>query len=193
MQVNLRKANAIQAEIRKTINGIKFESETQVSEFTDGVEDTLTKNRAELNDTVTRKLSLINAMYDIRKRVGKANADADINTILAEVEATDASMAVHSVIAGLKPRKSQIEISARIQKFKEQPSDSARASIYGDRFNNVETSVVLQSDIDAAKNAVRNLKRDRQELQDKLLQLNVNTLITLSELTVQTLKAEGIL
>jgi hypothetical protein len=53
--------------------------------------------------------------------------------------------------------------------------------------------VVSQSDIDQAKVELKTLKRFRQELNDKLLQLNVNTLITLSEDTVVTLKDEGLI
>lgn len=192
MQVNLRKANAIQAEIRKAINGIKLETDIQVSEFTDGVEEAILKGNRELNAAINRKLDLVNALYSIRSEVGQKNAEVGINSILAEVEATDACTAVHNVIAGLKPRKSQIEISARIQKHKDAPADT-RSVLYGDRFSNVDTSVAFEGDIDAAKQSVKELKRSRQDLQDKLLQLNVNTLITLSEKTIQTLKEEGIL
>jgi hypothetical protein len=38
MQINLRKANAIQAEIKKAISAVKVESSVSISEFTSDVE-----------------------------------------------------------------------------------------------------------------------------------------------------------
>jgi hypothetical protein len=57
----------------------------------------------------------------------------------------------------------------------------------------VETSVVEQSTIDAAKQKVKELKRQKQTLQDKLLTLNVNTTITISDVDTDVLKVEGII
>jgi hypothetical protein len=53
--------------------------------------------------------------------------------------------------------------------------------------------VVTPGAIDAAKVQVKNLKRQRQALQDKLLTLNVNTLITVTGDDEVLLKEEGIL
>jgi len=90
--------------------------------------------------------------------------------------------------------KSMSEITARIDKLKATPTDaSARSAIYGDRYNNVETSVVEQTTIDAAKAKVKELKRQKQTLQDKLLTLNVTTVINVSDVDVMVLKLEGIL
>jgi hypothetical protein len=57
----------------------------------------------------------------------------------------------------------------------------------------VETSVVEQSTIDGAKDSVKHLKRNKQTLQDKLLALNVNTLINIDTVDEMVLKVEGIL
>jgi len=65
--------------------------------------------------------------------------------------------------------------------------------MYGDRFTSVETSVVEQSTIDGAKLNVKQLKREKQTLQDKLLALNVNTVINIDTIDEMVLKVEGIL
>jgi hypothetical protein len=57
----------------------------------------------------------------------------------------------------------------------------------------VETSVVDQSTIDMAKAKVKELKRQKQTLQDKLLALNVNTTITITDTDAMALKTEGII
>ena len=54
-------------------------------------------------------------------------------------------------------------------------------------------SVVTSEVVANAKARVKTLRRERQALQDKLLALNVNTLITVGEEDLAVLKEEGIL
>lgn len=190
MQINLRKANAIQSEIRKAISSVNAANTVTVTEFTQNVEAVLDKAAAEYNEAVFKKVSLNSALFKIRAAVGKANAESGINEVLAQVQELEALISIKSGVASAQVRKDNSEITARIEKLKTSTSD--RTALYGDRYNNVETSVVSQLEIDKAKNDVKALKRFRQELNDKLLQLNVNTLISLSEDTVATLKEEGL-
>ena len=103
-------------------------------------------------------------------------------------------MNVISVVANAQAAKSFDEVRARVEKLKTASTgENSRLALYGDRYSNVETSVVAQGVIDTFKAEVKNLKRAKQDLQDKLLNLNVGTTITLSEGTVKVLKEEGIL
>ena len=191
MQINLRKANAIQAEIRKAISGVGSKDTISVNEFTTSIVDTLEKATAEFTTDVTRKVALNTALFNIRKSVAQANATSGISDILADVELIDAKMAVYSNVATKEVAKSFDELRARVEKMKAAPAD-ARSSIYGDRYSNVDTSVVERGTIDAAKQIVKELKREKQTLQDKLLTLNVNTTITVSQVDEMVLKMEGI-
>jgi len=191
MQINLRKANAIQAEIRKAISGVGSKDTISVNEFTTSIVDTLEKATAEFATDVTRKVALNTALFNIRKSVAQANATSGISDILADVELIDAKMAVYSNVATKEVAKSFDELRARVEKMKAAPAD-ARSSIYGDRYSNVDTSVVERGTIDAAKQIVKELKREKQTLQDKLLTLNVNTTITVSQVDEMVLKMEGI-
>lgn len=191
MQINLRKANAVQSEIRKALNAVKVETTVSVSEFTTDVANAINKGEVELTAALDKKTRLIVALFEVRAKVGKANATAGIGDTLTEVEKIDQMMAVVSTVAGTAVRKDLAEINARIEKAKANTNE--RVSLYGDRFSTVETTVVEQAAIDAAKAEVKRLKREKQTLQDKLLQLNVNTLIDLSAETEATLKDEGIL
>ena len=92
----------------------------------------------------------------------------------------------------VKVAKNLDEINARLEKLKNQTGDSA-SRIYGDRYNTVETTVVDQETINAAKAKVKELKRQRQNFQDKLLSLNVNQQITITAADEAVLKEEGIL
>jgi hypothetical protein len=192
MEINLRKANAIQAEIRKAISASESKNSISVSEFVENLAGELETAKAAYVTDVKRKVALTNALYNIRKSVAEANATAGINGILTEVQGVEAEMAIYTKVANETVGKSLSEIQARLEKIKTAPADT-RSAIYGERFNNVETSVVEQASVDHAKGRVKELKRQRQNLQDKLLALNVNSLITISATDEVVLKLEGIL
>jgi hypothetical protein len=191
MQINLRKANAIQSEIRKAISGVKVESNITVSEFTSDVDAALSKGALEFNQAVERKEALNDALFQIRAAVGRANASAGVSDLLAEVENLDAKINLKTAVATSTARKEITEINARIVKAKSATGD--RLSLYGDRLSNVETGVATEEAIRVAKEEVKRLKREKQALSDKLLQLNVNTLIELTDKTKVTLTAEGLI
>ena len=191
--INLRKANAIQGEIRKALSSSGVKDTLSVTEFTTSISDALENAKAAFVTEVTRKIALNDVLFEIRKSVAQANAASGISDILTDIENIDATMAVYSNVATKEVAKSFDEVHARIEKMKATPADTARSSIYGDRYNSVETSVVDQGTIDTAKAMVKSLKREKQTLQDKLLTLNVNRTITISDVGVMVLKTEGIL
>ena len=191
MQINLRKANAVQAEIKKAISGVKVEMNVSVDEFTPDFKSVITTAQESLVKAVRRKRELIESLYEIRGKVGAANAASGINEVLTHVELIDAELAVVTPLANGTLGKEFAEIEARIEKAKTSQTDSLRASMYG--INKVETSVVTPAVVEDSKGLIKALKREKQEFQDKLLQINVNTLITLSVTSVSLLQEEGIL
>jgi hypothetical protein len=192
--INLRKANALQSEIRKAISSSGVSDTVSITEYTKDIAGGLEKAMADYATDVTRKVALNTALFNIRKSVAQANANNGISDILADVELIDAKMAVYSGVATKAVAKSLDEITSRIEKLKATPADgSARAAMYGELYNKVETSVVEQSTIDGAKQIVKQLKREKQTLQDKLLTLNVNTVINIDLTDEMVLKIEGIL
>ena len=192
--INLRKANALQSEIRKAISSSGVSDTVSVNEYTADVAGGLEKAKQDFATDVIRKIALNTALFNIRKSVAQSNAKNGISDILADVELIDATMAVYSGVATKAVAKSLDEINARVEKMKAAPADnSARSALYGDHYNKVETSVVEQVTIDTAKRMVKSLKREKQTLQDKLLTLNVNSMIGISDADVVVLKAEGIL
>lgn len=192
MQVNLRKANAIQAEIRKAISAVKVETTVSVTEYTADVDAALAEAKAKLFDAIKRKEQLNKALFDIRAAVGRANAQA-ISDVLTQVQEIDGKMAIVGVGVSATEAKPLAEIQSRIEKMKATPAEAGRMSLYGDRYNVVETGLVSREVIDTFKAELKDLKRKKQVLQDELLTLNVSTNITLSPETVDVLKDEGIL
>lgn len=192
MQINLRKANAVQAEIKKAISGVKVEMNVSVDEFTPDYKSVVATAQESLVKAVRRKRELIEALYEIRSKVGAANAASGVNEVLTHVELIDAELAVVTPLANATLGKEFAEIEARLEKAKASPqADSLRASMYG--INKVETSVVTPTVVEDSKSLIKAFKREKQEFQDKLLQINVNTLITLSVTSVTLLQEEGIL
>ena len=191
--INLRKANALQSEIRKAISSSGVSDTATITEYTKDIAGGLEKAMADYATDVTRKVALNTALFNIRKKVSQANAHA-VSDMLADVELIDAKITVYSAVASKAVAKSLDEITSRVEKMKTAPADATgRSAIYGDRYNTVETSVVEQSTIDGAKQIVKQLKREKQTLQDKLLTLNVNTLINIELTDEMVLKVEGIL
>jgi len=191
--MNLRKANAVQAEIRKMLNSITLITNATINEYVDSIEVTIGSQFQELHKSMARKSALTHALFEIRKQVGIKNVSSNINSILADIEAITAEIQMHTTIANLKPRMELKEIQARLDKIKSMPNDSRTLIYNSDRFATVETSVLEQPFIDGAKENVKFLKRKLQSLQEDLLRINVNTLIELSEEAETTLKSEGIL
>ena len=191
--INLRKANALQSEIRKAISSSGVSDTATITEYTKDIAGGLEKAMADYATDVTRKVALNTALFNIRKSVARVNAFAGVSDILTDIELIDANMAVYSAVSTKEVAKTLGEITARIEKMKASTSDTNTRAIYGDRYSNVETSVVEQSTIDGAKQIVKQLKREKQTLQDKLLALNVNSMIGIDNVDEMVLKIEGIL
>jgi hypothetical protein len=193
MQVNLRKANAIQSEIRKAIQAVKLELNVAVTEYTVDIPAGLSLAQTNFLNAIKRKEALNTVLFDMRAQVGKANATSGISDVLAEVQRVDAVLTIAGTVAGATEAKPMSEIQARIDKMKANVSTDRSSMIYGERYNNVETSVVTPEVISSYKAKMKELKREKQALQDKLLTLNVSTTITLDAGAVDLLKEEGIL
>lgn len=192
MQINLRKANAIQAEIRRAISQVNTKDIVTVTEFTSDVEGVISKAALEFHQALEKKEALNKALFQIRAAVGRANVESGISDTLADIQLLDARIAVKNAFATATLKKDISEINARIVKLK-QVQTSERMALYGDRYNNVDTGVVSEVDVATAKAELKALKRERQALNDKLLQLNVNTLIQLTDATKLTLQEEGLI
>ena len=191
--INLRKANALQSEIRKAISSSGVSDTATITEYTKDIAGGLEKAMADYATDVTRKVALNTALFNIRKSVARVNAFAGVSDILTDIELIDANMAVYSAVSTKEVAKTLGEITARIEKMKASTSDTNTRAIYGDRYSNVETSVVEQMRINGSKEVVKKLKREKQALQDKLLTLNVNKTIDIDHVDEMVLKSEGII
>jgi hypothetical protein len=191
MNITLRKANAVQNSINEAVKALDFDATVKVNEFQDA-EQEISKAAAEFRTNLVRRDALIGALYEIRKSVGSANATAGIDARLADVAQLEKQIQFYTGLAGNKVRESEAVVAGRLDKIRNDKSENRRASIYG--YNDtVDTTVFNREDLDGFRQRVSTAKKQKQKLQDEILELNVRTEISLSEAAEKTLRAEGLI
>jgi len=190
MNITLRKANAIQNSINEAVKNIKMETTIELNEF-QNVEAEIQQANDKLMANDVRRQKLTMALYNIRALVGAANAQSEIDTNLAKAAFIDKRIGQLEEIAVLKPLTALDVIKGKLEKIKSL-KDEARSRVFG-YGDTVTTTVVSQGQIDQAKSEILSLKKQKQKLQDEILELNIKTEIPLSDDVVETLQAEGLL
>ena len=190
MNISLRKANALQNSITETIRSIKIETNIEINEF-QTVEEELQRANNTLMTNDGRRQKLLLALYNIRGLVATANAQSGIDLALTKAAFVDKRIGQLEELANLKPITALDVIKGKLDKIKNRKEES-RASLYG-RDDTVSTSVVAEEQIEQAKTEVKNLKKQKQKINDEVLELNIKTEIPLSDDVVATLTAEGLL
>ncbi len=190
MNITLRKANAIQNSINEAIKNVKIELNIDLNEFQD-VEAEISKANNELVTNDGRRQKLTMSLYNIRALVGTANAASGIDTALAKAAFIDKRIGQLEQLASAKEMVSLDIVKGKLDKIKNDKGE-ARSRLYG-YSDTVSTSVLAQEQIDQAKAEILNLKKQKQKLNDEILELNIKTEIPLSDDVVATLTAEGLL
>jgi hypothetical protein len=186
MQINLRKANNVQTSIQDAINSIDTEMSIEINEFQDPVKEIqLANDTLFANDA--RRMKLLQAFYNIRALVATANASCGISTNLAKAAFIEKRLQQLLSIAGQKPVTDMEVVKGRLDRIKNRDDKE----YYGR--DTVTTSIIGKEQIAQAKVEIKNLKKQKQKINDENLDLNFKTEIPLSEETVNTLTEEGIL
>ena len=190
MKISLRKANAIQNAINEAIRNIDISTSIEINEFQEPL-STLAAANSKLFENDSRRQRLLLALYNIRGLVGTANNASGIDLALAKAAFVDKRIVQLEQIASAKEILDMPVIMGKLSKIRERKEDS-RASLYG-REDSVSTSVVDQEQIKQAKAEIQNLKKQKQLLNDEVLEANIKTEIPLSDDVVNTLQSEGLI
>ena len=191
MNLTLRKANAVQAGINDAIKSIKIETSLELNEFQD-VQTALVKANETLFANDSRRQRLLLALYNIRGLVGTANAQSGIDMKLATAAFIEKRMTQLDELSKLSPVTDLAVINGKLDKIKNDKGETGRRSIYG-YSDTVSTSILSKDQITQAKTEILNLKKQKQQINDEVLELNIKTEVPLNEDTVATLQAEGLL
>ncbi len=190
MKITLRKANALQNSINEALRHIDVKTKVSLNEFQDA-EGVLAVSAAEAKKNIDRRVSLTNALYDIRAAVGSLNYTSGVNEKLTEVARIEKQIQLYSAYVGVETREAPAVVAGKIEKLKARDANS-RSSIYG-YGDTVDSGVFTAEDVAGFKSVVANLKKQKQALQDAVLELNVRNEVVLADATEKTLTAENLL
>ena len=191
MNLTLRKANAVKAAINDTIKSIEIKITVELNEF-QSIEAELQKANAMLFANDARRQRLLLALYNIRGLVGQANATSGVDTKLATAAFLDKRLAQLTELAVAEPITDLAVINGKLDKIRNDKSDTSRSRLYGVS-DTVSTSVISNEQLTTIKNEIKNLKKQKQKINDEVLELNIKTEIPLSEEVEDTLTAEGLI
>lgn len=188
MNVSLRKASMIQNRIQELLRDITVKTTIDINEF-ENVESAVQQANDRLFVNDERRQRLLLALYNIRSLVGAANASSGVDIALTKAAFLDKRVAQLQDIANTEAIKSLEVVKGQVEKLKKEVTDSR--SIYG-RKDTVSTSVVAENQVEQARKEILNLKKQKQQLNDQVLELNVKTEVPLSDDVVKTLTDEGL-
>jgi hypothetical protein len=191
MKITLRKASALQTAIQEAVKNIEVTVKVELNEFE--LPDTaLTTANVKLISADQRRTALTKVLYVVRAQVGTANAECGINERLAKAAYVDKRIGqLTALVSSEAVQDNMLVINGKVEKLKADKGENSRRSLYG-YSDTVSTGVLTQAQVDAFKAEQLALKKDKQKLNDEVLELNVRTEIALSDETVAVLTSEGL-
>ena len=177
-KINLRRAAALQTVLHDTIKNIQSEPNIEVNEW-QNPQEVIAQANAQLFVNDSRRNDLLMSIYTIRSLVATQNAASGISSRLSHMAYIDKRIAQLTDLVGNAVKLETMEvIQGRLEKIRNRPADS-RAALYH-RDEDVRVCVVSQEQIDQVKSIIRDLKKQKTNLNDEVLELNVRTEIELT-------------
>jgi hypothetical protein len=190
-QITLRKASALQKSLQDLMASIDVKCTLALSEFQDPAEAIATANsRLLANDS--RRNDLLMSIYSLRSLVGQGNAQSGIADKLSHAAYVDKRIAQLEAMAVADNLITEITIvSGKLDKIRNRPAD-ARGHLYG-YSDEISTGVLSSEQIDGIRSVIRDLKKQKQRLNDEILELNIRTEIQLTPDVEAVLVREALL
>lgn len=191
MKITLRKASALQTAIQEAVKNIDVTVKVELNEFEDAQVALVTANTKAIQAD-QRRTTLTKVLYRIRAQVGTSNVESGIAGKLTEAAYIDKRLSQLTALLGTETAQdSMAVIQGKLDKIKNDKGENSRRSIYG--YNDtVSTGVLTQEQVAVFKAEQLVLKKEKQKLNDEILELNVRTEIELSADAVEVLTWEGL-
>ena len=185
MKITLRKANALQNTIQEHIKSIEVKTSIALNEFQNAEgEVAVARGAVVVNDLIRAKLT--KALYAIRAKVGRANVESGVSDLLTDAAYIDKRIGHLKGLTESKVAESGVVLEGKLDKLR---NSDAKSRIYGYQ-DTVDTGVLTADQIEGYKADMRSLKKEKQSINDKVLELNVRTEIELDADTVALLQTE---
>lgn len=189
MDISLRKAAALQNSIAEALKALKLDTAVSVSIHEPDVQGKIEAAKIAWKAAFAQRKALLDALYDIRKKVSEANQTAGVGDLLAHAARVEKDIQSLSDLVTVNTRESSEILSARIERMKTR-EDAPQARFTGVPQDEIRVSLVDDTEKSAFESELRALKRTRQSLKDALLEANARAMIRLSATTVEILQAE---
>jgi len=191
MKINLRKSAALQLEIMNVMNNIEVSTKRSYADI-DYVETDFHDHVSTWKNNLNRKWQLVDTLENIRKATAKANQDSGVSDLLTKERVI--TQKIKFLTEVLEYRNTRMytvqEITDKLKKYQEIKSDSVLAFR---QEQSVISSLISKEEISVYETEIRKLKKLRQKTNDQILELNVSTLIDLSESDVRFLEKEELI
>lgn len=187
MKVNLRRAKALQTSIYELIQSLPTNVSMTLGEFDDAAQR-LNQAFEQFQHAYNSKSQLWQSYYSIRAAVAMANAQSGISTALAEQALGERLIAeTQSLIHESAELKNLDVIQAQQNKLRNMSTNSAYRA-----FDSIHTGILPAEAVAKARENLALLRRQKQEIADRLLDLNVRTEIELDEQVLAVLQANNL-
>jgi len=193
MQVNLRKAAAIQSEISSALREIEV-SPYEVFEDKERVVEEMAEKTQEWKTNLLRKQTLNAVLYSMRDKVGQANVASGVSKLLTEERRINADMHwLEAILDKCKGEKyySADEIVSKLEQLEKKSED--RENYFSRRGSAVSSILVTKEELAEFRKEMSVLKKQLRKINDSLLELNISTEISLSDKEVTVLETEDLL
>jgi hypothetical protein len=189
MEISLRKAAALQISIADALKALKLDPAVAVSIYEPDVQGKIEAASAAWKAAFARRKALLDALYDIRKKVSEANQTAGVGDLLAHAARVEKDIQSLSDLVAVNIRESSEVLSARIERLKTR-EDGPQTRFTGVTQDEIRVTLVDETEKASFESELRALKRTRQKLKDALLEANARAVIRLSGATVEILQTE---
>jgi hypothetical protein len=193
VQVTLRKANSIQKVIRTEINSLTrvlAADEISVTIFDKDVASTIKNARDNFNAAMIKRDRLTNILYEIRQLVCDANYKSGVTALInetARLGAVQENLQKLATISAAVPLEQIVEdLEIQRQRFEKSP-ESFRVR------ENMDVSLMTEDMLREIKEKNLAIARNRRRLDDEILNLNVSTMINISDESYKFLEENGVI
>lgn len=184
MKITLRKASAVQLVINEFLNGSVLSTTVSVGRY-DDPSVVIGEATAKFSAVLAQKSVLLNVLYSLRKKVATKSHEAGIPDILADIAFLEKYANLLKPLSQVSKFLPSVEVVAQQQAdLKAEAQNTAR---YGSR-DSFEVSLIQSGWVENYTSDLSKLRKQKQNLSDRLLELNVRNEIELDENEEKVLK-----
>jgi len=186
MKLSLRRANVVQMSIKEYINDLSVSVVLKVNQY-DDLDSQLSHANEQFTASLENWFTLNDILYDIREKVSEANSEAGINKMLTHCAKIDKTIALYKSLSGKSVMESRLVIDGRLDKIRKDNATPDQRFGHHMSSDDITINILTEDHLKTFGEIVGLCKREKAAIQDKLLDLNVATKISISDGNYETL------